>query len=77
MFYRWRIKYGALTEDEAQWLKGARAGERPPEEDRGQAGAGHLEAGGSAAGNWRAHEAVRHLVRRRRATGLEPATSGV
>jgi transposase-like protein len=51
-FYRWRIKYGALKEDEAQRLKALEQGERQVEEDRGRAGARHLDAQGSAAGKW-------------------------
>ena len=67
-FYRWRIKYGALKEDEAQRLKALGAGEQPVEEDRRRAGAGHFDAEGSAAGKMvspaRRRDAVRYLVGR-------------
>lgn len=35
-FYRWRIKYGSLKEDEAQRLKMLEQKRAPPEADRGQ-----------------------------------------
>src|SRR5436305_2908864 len=55
-FYRWRIRYGALKEDEAQRLK-ALEQEQPSEEDR-RGGARHLDAQGSAAGKLVSRRAV-------------------
>jgi hypothetical protein len=69
-FYHWWIRYGALKEGEAQRLKGARAGEQPPEEDRRQTGARHFAAEGPAAGTpvspARRRDTVRFLLKRRR-----------
>jgi putative transposase len=41
-FYRWRIKYGALKEDEAQRLKALEAENTRLKKDRRRAGARHL-----------------------------------
>ena len=69
-FYRWRIKYGALKEDEAQRLKGLGAGECAAEADRGRAGVGHLDAQGPRSGKIlspaRRRDAVAHLTRKYR-----------
>lgn len=71
-FYRWRLKCGALKEDEAHRLKARKAleaRERPVETDRGRAGPGHFDAEGSATGKLvgpsRRRAAVEYLVRRR------------
>ncbi len=67
-FYRWRTKYGALKEDEAQRLKALGAGERPLEADRRGAGFGYLDAEGFEAGKMvspsRRRDAVAYLGRR-------------
>src|SRR5438034_1392003 len=49
-FYRWRIKYGALKEDEAQRLRALEQENARLKEDRGRAGIGHFDAEGFAAG---------------------------
>ncbi|WP_371302495.1 transposase [Nocardioides sp.] len=50
-FYRWRIKYGALKEDEAQRLKALEASENARlKRDCCRAGVGHLDAQGPAEG---------------------------
>jgi len=69
-FYRWRIRYGALKEDEAKVAAVAQTGEHTTEADRGRAGARHLDAAGSTTGEIlspaRRRDAVIYLVKRRK-----------
>ena len=66
-FFRWRTRYGALKEDEAQRLKAFGAGERPAEADRGRPDTRHLHAQGAAKVKMvspaRCRDAVSHLIR--------------
>jgi putative transposase len=76
-FYRWRIRYGALKEDEAQRLKALEQENSRLKKDRRRAGAGHLAVEGPAAGKLvspaRRRDAVRFLVRRGGCRSVGPA----
>jgi hypothetical protein len=67
-FYRWRLKYGALKEDEAQRLKALEQEEQPAEANRGRPDPRSIDVEGppkvKMVSPARCREAVRHLVRR-------------
>ena len=67
-FYRWRIKYGALKEDEAQRLKALEQENGRLKKIVAEQALGHFDAEGSAAGKMvspaRRRHAVRYLVGR-------------
>jgi putative transposase len=68
-FYRWRLKYGALKEDEAQRLKALEQENSRLKKDRRRAGPRDLAAEGPPTGKMvspaRRREAVGYLIRRR------------
>ena len=49
-WHRWRNQYGGMKADDAKRAQGARAGERPAEEDRGRPGPRHRHAEGAEPG---------------------------
>ena len=51
-FYRWRIKYGALKEDEPQRVKALEQENSRLNKIVAEQALGYLDAEGSAAGNW-------------------------
>jgi putative transposase len=51
-FYRWRIRYGALKEDEAQRLKALEQENSRLKKMVAEQAPGHLALEGSAARNW-------------------------
>ncbi len=81
-FYRWRLEYGALKEDEAHRLKALERENARLERMRGRAGFGYLDAQGPAAGKLvgpdRRRAAVTYLRRRSRrpAPGLPAGGAG-